>query len=219
MPLRAEGEGLGLAHRDRLDDAVGCGGLDREARRQPLDALAVDRVHHGLALAEDPFQHAAGADVDEMRGCIAHVDVVMLGRAVVEAALVALEFGLQRAAHDDVQLLEAAADAEERDAALDGAGNEAQRELVARMVIGLMVGRGLLAVMRRMHVRDRAGHQDAVEPVEQRVEMQRVHDRGDHHRRAVRHLGHGAHIFVADRMVEEPVAFVGIGGQADEGQV
>ncbi len=154
-----------------------------------------------------------------MRGRVAHVDVVVLGRAVVEAALVALQFRLQCAAHDHVQFLKAAADAEERDAALDGAGDEAQRELVARVVVGLMVGRGLLAVVRRMHIGNSARHQDAVEPVEQGIEMQRIHDRRDHHRRAVRHFGYRADILVADRVIEESVAFVGIGGQADEGQV
>ena len=55
--------------------------------------------------------------------------------------------------------------------------------------------------------------------VEQRIEPQDVDHRGDHHRRAVRRLGHGAHILVADRMKHEPVILIGIGGQSDKRQV
>lgn len=178
MPLGSEGEGLGLAHRDGLDDAIWRRGFHRETRCKALDALAMDRVHHGLALAEDLLQHAARTNVDDMGWRVAHVDVVVLRRAVVEAALVALQFGLERATHDHVQFLKAAADAEQGNAAFDGAGDEPQRELVARMVIGFVIGGGLLAIVRRMDVRDRAGHQDAVETVEQGIEMQRIHDGG-----------------------------------------
>ena len=69
------------------------------------------------------------------------------------------------------------------------------------MIIGLVVGRSLFAVVRRMHVGDCTGHENAVELVEQRVEMERVHDGRDHHRCAPGHLGDGAHILVADRVV------------------
>ena len=73
-----------------------------------------------------------------------------------------------------VQFLEAAADAEQRKPALQHLLDQLQRGGVARMVIGLMRRRGLLAVMRRMDVGDRPGDHDAVEMIEQRVEFQRV---------------------------------------------
>ena len=87
MPLGAEGEGLRVTHRYRFDDAVGRCRLDGEALGQPLDALAVDGVHHRLALAEDLLEETAGADVDGVCWRIAHVDVVVLGCPVIEAAL------------------------------------------------------------------------------------------------------------------------------------
>ena len=52
MPLKAITDTL-----DGLDDAVGGGRFHLQALGQPLDALAVDGVHHGLALAEDLLQH------------------------------------------------------------------------------------------------------------------------------------------------------------------
>jgi glyoxylate reductase len=219
VPLRADGEALGVAHRDRLDDAVGGCRFHGEAFRQPLDALAVDRVHHGLALAEDLLENAARADVDGVGWRIAHIHVVMLGRPVVEAALDVLQFRLERAAHHHVQLLEAAADAEQGHAPLQHLVDQLQRGGVAVVVIGLMRLGRLLAIMRRMHVGHRAGDDDAVEMIEQRVDFQRVDHRRDHDGRAQRHLGHGAHIFVADRVKQEAVILIGVRRQSDEGQV
>jgi hypothetical protein len=87
------------------------------------------------------------------------------------------------------------------------------------MVVRLMRCGGLLAVMRRMHVGDSARHHDTVEMVEKYVEFQRIHHGRDHHGRAQRHLRHGPHIFVADRVVEETVGFIGVRRKADEGQI
>jgi len=103
---------------------------------------------------------------------------------VIEPALALLQFGFEAAAKHHVQFLKAAADAEQRNAAVDDGADELQGHGVARMVVGLMVGGGLFAVVRRVHVGDGAGHQDAVEGIEQVIEMDRVDHGGNHQRRA-----------------------------------
>ena len=100
----------------------------------------MDRVHHGLALAEDMFQHATRANVDGMRRRVAHVDVVIVGRAMVEAAFDGLQFGLEGAAQHHVQFLEAAADADQRQAALQHLLDQLQGRGIARMVVGFVRG-------------------------------------------------------------------------------
>ena len=59
MPLRAEGEALGAPHRHRLDHAVRRRRLGGQSRRQLADALAVDGIDQGFALAQYPLEDAA----------------------------------------------------------------------------------------------------------------------------------------------------------------
>jgi hypothetical protein len=136
---------------------------------------------------------------------------------VVEAAFAALQFRFQRAAHGDVQLLEAAADAEQRHATGDDGPDQLQGGGVAAVVIGLVVSGGLLAIMRGVHVGDGTRHQDAVEMGEHAVEVVVIELRGDHHGIDVGHIRQCTDVFVAKRMEEETVFFIGVGGKADEG--
>ena len=69
-------EGLRIAHRHGLDDAVGRSCFHLQALGQALDALAVDRVHHRLALAEDALELAAGCHGDGMARAVAHVGII-----------------------------------------------------------------------------------------------------------------------------------------------
>ena len=85
------------------------------------------------------------------------------------------------------------------------------------MVVGFMIGARRPAIMRGMHIGNGARHQDAVEMIEQGAQIHRLGNGRDHHRQALRHVGNGADIFVAQRVEQQVVVFIGVGRQADEG--
>ena len=70
-------------------------------------------------LAQQVLQQAALGDVDVVGGRIVHVHVGRLGRPVIAPALDLVHVLVQRAAQRDIDLLQTAADREQRDAALD----------------------------------------------------------------------------------------------------
>lgn len=57
---------LGSLDAHGLDNAVRRGRFHREARRQPVDALVVQRVHHRLVAPQDLGQQAAGGEADRV---------------------------------------------------------------------------------------------------------------------------------------------------------
>ena len=69
MPLQPEHAALGVRHRHSFDGVVGRHGIGMQRRRQPVDALRVQRVHLEAPLADDagasrpprsPEPHAPG---------------------------------------------------------------------------------------------------------------------------------------------------------------
>ena len=133
----------------RLDRAVGRARLDDEPRAELADHLPVHRVHLDAARAEQLRELAVRLEIHVVRELEALVVRQADRRAVVEAARALLRLGDERAAERDVQLLEAAADGEERHAHLDRQRDELQRRRVAVGVVGLVALRRLLAVARR----------------------------------------------------------------------
>ena len=80
-----------------------------------------------------------------------------------------------------------------------------------------MLGGGLGAVVWRMNIRNRTGHDDAVEMIEEGIEVHRFGQGRDHHRERTRHFSNRAGIFVAERMKDElgrPLRVVATGGLA-----
>ena len=121
---------------------------------------------------------------------------------MVEVARLVLQLLAERAAEGDVHLLEAAADAEYRQAGGDRGLDHRQRGRVAlRVVPGAGIRSGPLVAM-RLDIRGAAGEQDAVEGLEPVVQVT-IAERGHEHGRRVRRLGDRVDVLFADGM--EPV--------------
>ena len=173
MPLHAERKARRIGDADRLDGAVLRHALDHDALAGLVDALAVQRVHADGLAAEEPREGAARDEPDLMPvgeddgGIGMDLAVLQPRHAMVHASGQLADLGMQRAAEGDVHLLQAAADAEDRHAAGDAGLDQRQRQRVARLVVGLVLGMRLGPEAGRMHVGARAGQQDAVDHVEQ----------------------------------------------------
>ena len=89
---------------------------------------------------------------------------------------------MQRATEGDVHFLEAAADAEDRHAALDAGIDQRQGHRVALLVVGFVGGMRLGPEARRMDVGAGAGEQDPVDRAQQRLDVGDVRGAGEHQR-------------------------------------
>ena len=105
-----------------------------------------------------------------------------VGRPVVHAAGQGLDFRLQRSAKRDIQFLHAAADAEKRDARVDGLADEWQRCCVAIPVIRFIFRRWCDTVERRVNVRARSCADNPVDAGNEAVEIERIAEGGNDHR-------------------------------------
>ena len=88
----------------------------------------------------------------------------------------------RRAAERHVQFLDAAADGEQRHAALDRPADQRQGRRVAVGIVGAVGLAGVAAIEFRVHVRLRARQHDAVDRVEKLVEVEPVAERRHQHR-------------------------------------
>ena len=98
-------------------------------------------------------------------------------RAMVERAFALLDFGGERAAQRDVELLDAAADRQQRHAVLDRLADQRQGRRIAGGIVGAVGLAGIAAIERGMDVRLRSGDHDAVDRSEQPVEVEPVAER------------------------------------------
>ena len=86
MPLHADEEAC-AGQRDRFDLPIGSDRLDEKSRCQPVDALAMQRIHLELVRAGQFFESAAGRQRDAMRAMpIALIDRLEFRPAVIEPA-------------------------------------------------------------------------------------------------------------------------------------
>ncbi len=140
MPLHAEGEALRTVGPERLDQPVARQRLDRQPLAQAFHALRVQGIDpHGVGAGER-MQHPSRHQADLVRRSVLHFERLVLVLAVIEQSLHLVQRLMQRAAEGDVHLLEAAADAEHRHAALHRRADQRQRGGVA---IGIVQGTGL----------------------------------------------------------------------------
>ena len=107
---------------------------------------------------------------------------------------------MQRAAEGDVDLLQAAADAEQRHAARDAGLDQRQSQRVARLVVGLVARIVVMAEMPRMDIGARAGEQHAVNGVEQCADIDDVRRAGKDQRQRTGDLGGRAQNTLADAL-------------------
>ena len=216
MPLDAEGEIARIANRYRLDRAVVRCRLYPERRGKIGNRLAVQRIHARLHIRQDRGQRPVGAHGDRMLDLEAAVPVLDLFGTVVHAPLLALDFGIERAAERYIELLQAAAHGQKRQAALDGAAGKAQGDAVAAWVVGLVVLVRLGAEDLRVHVRLGAGQENTVDPVQDAVDIVTVAQRRQDQRGHVGHLCQGIHIGVHHRVPFDADEFLQAGRKGDK---
>ena len=218
MPLHAEREAPGPAHGDRLDRAVLGDGLDREAVGEPVDALAVQRVDlDPLGAVEQRLQDAARRQSDGMGEAVALLERLGLVRAVVEPARELMDMLVQRAAQGDVELLQPAADAQDRHGPGERADDQGQGGGVARRVGLVALARRRAAIEARVDVGRAARDHQAVEPAEQLVGIEPGAQGRDQDRDRRGAGDDGVDILVADAVEMDLVAALQAGGHPDEG--
>ena len=131
-------------------------------------------------IASQPSSFANAPSASSRTSCRSANTTVRIGmdlavleprHAVVHAAGQLADLRMERAAERDIHLLQAAADAEQRHAALDAGLDQRQRHRVALLVVGLVRGTGLDAEIGRMDVGAAAGEQDAVDRAQQRIDV------------------------------------------------
>ena len=173
MPLYAERKARRVRDPDRLDGAVFGDALDHDALAGFEDALPVQRIHADGLAAEQLRKGAAGRQVDVVPVGEHHrrigMDFAVLQprHAVVHAAGDFADFRMQRAAEGDVHFLQAAADAEDRNAAGDAGFRQRQRDVVAVDVVGLVPLMRFGLEAGRMDIGAGARQHHAVDHIEQ----------------------------------------------------
>ncbi len=149
-----------------LDQAIRSPGDRLQPVAQGAQALAMQRVDADRVAAQRRLQPAAGFDRDVVNGLVLHIDRVVRVLPVVVETWLGIDLLVDVAAQGHVDLLHAAAHAEDRQATGDGQLHQRDVEQVALLVLGLARGLVLLAVQRRVDVAARAGQVDAVGHVE-----------------------------------------------------
>ncbi len=124
---------------------------------------------------------------------------------------------MQRTAERDAHLLKAAADSEQRHSAFDAGFNQRQRERVAVMVVGLVLGMLFQPEARGMDVGTRAGQKNAVHSVEQGADVGDLRCAGEHQRQRAGDVRDRPQIALADHLRRKAVLDdVHIGDDADD---
>jgi hypothetical protein len=124
-----------------------------------------------LCRTRQPPQQAAIRQLDLVGRPILHFERIVLVLAMLEMPRQRVDLLPERAAEGDVHLLEAATDAEHRQAGGDRRGNERQRRGIALGIMprALVAGRPRIAM--RLDVGGAAGEQDAVHAAEPLASM------------------------------------------------
>src|SRR6185437_3783272 len=200
VPLHGEQEPARAGHGNGLDEAIWSGGFGEQRRREPVDALAVQRVHAKGLFREQLRQQAAVADADIVGGTILHVEFGFLVFAMIHASGHLLHMLVQRAAHHDIQFLKAAADAEGGDAFFDGGLQKRKSRVVALFVEPGAFARGFSVVARGRDVRRRACEEKTIDGGKDFRGRDRRIKRRDEQRQGLRAVAHGGDVFLAHRM-------------------
>ena len=196
MPLHRQCKARRILDINRLGRAVGRMAIDHDARAGARDPLAMQRVGHDLISPHQPVKHPAFGKAHRMTQGKDLVQRAFGGHAVVHAARQIADLGMQAAPHRHVDFLKPPADAQKRLATFDAGPHQGQGDRIAVAVKGAM-GRGFLfAIFRGMHIRLAPGQKKAVKSVEELFDRYQTRVRGQDHRQAARHLGHGDRVDV-----------------------
>ena len=151
------------------------------------------------APSNSALQRAASGQPDRMGEAVALAQRLGLVGAVVEAARHLLDVLVQRAAQRDVELLQAAADAQERHALRQGAADQGQGGGVAGRVGLVAFARRRAAIVARVDVGRAARDHQAVEAGEQVVRVEARPQGRDQDRDSGGSGDHGVDILVRRR--------------------
>ena len=151
-------------------------------------------VGHHLARAHQPLEHPALGEAHDMAQRELLLDRTLGRHPVVEPAGQVADLGVQRAAESDVDLLKAAADAEEGLAARHACPHQRQGDRIAAAVEGAMrLGLGL-AVFLGVDIGPPASQQEAVAARQQFLDGDETRIGRDQERHAAGDLCHGGRI-------------------------
>ncbi len=218
MPLHAEREGGRIGDAHGLDGAVGCDRFHDQAFAEAIDRLPVQRIDLDRVGAIKEFLQApAGRQCHRVRRTIAFRQGHGLVGAMVEAIRQFVHFLMQRTPERDVQLLHPAADGEQRHTLGQSATDQGQGSGVARRIPGAAGPARLRPIVMWFDVGRAAGDQQAVELIEQRVEIKPRPQGGNQQWQAARAIDDGIDIFVAHLVVTEAIAVNEAGRHADDG--
>jgi len=213
---------------DGLDRSVGCPAFRRQGIREAGHALPVEGIYLNCPCAEQLFENAAFLQHDGMRRAILHIQRVVLVFAMIEAGLIAglggnlVDVLMQRAAIGDIELLEAAANRKERHGAVHAGADELQRQCIALTVEQHALARRCAAIFLRVHVRVRAGEEDAVAEIEEFCEVipRSVEGLARHWQEnglTISAAIDGGDVFLAGRMKGMRSQHLDVAGNADDG--
>ena len=200
MPLNAERKAWRVGDADRLDRAVLGDALDHDPRARLENALPMQRVYADGLAAEELREGAARNQVNivavgkDHGGVGMNFAVLQSRHAMVHAPRQLPDLRMQCAAKGDVHLLEATADAEDRDAAGYARLRQRQGHGVAMLVVGLMPGVRLGLEPGRMDVGAGACQQHAVDDIQQRVDIGDIRRARKHQRQGTCNLRDRAQI-------------------------
>ena len=133
-----------------------------KARRQTLNALAMNGIDLNLIRQAEAGEKTTRLHPQRMAWSVLHLDRLIAWLAVVHHAGNLLHLLVQGAAKRHVHFLEAAADAEHRDACRHCITNQRQGSLVTMGIMGRTGLTGRAAIVMRFDIRRRASEQQAV---------------------------------------------------------
>ncbi|MNT63075.1 hypothetical protein D3C72_2008540 [compost metagenome] len=120
------------------------------------------------------FEHTAGLHIHRMGRSVLHGQVRVIGLTVIEEAGKFMDFLMQAATERHVHFLEAAADAEHRNAGSDGCADQWQGGAVPLRIVFRTGGAVGALIVEGFHVRRRPGQQQTVELRQQVIDFGQV---------------------------------------------
>ena len=224
MPLDADGEAGRVGNADCLDRAVLRHTFDRDALAGIEDSLPVQRVDANAVASEQTGEVALRHELHLVavgkhdRGIGVDLAILEARHAMVHAARNVPDLGMQRTAERHVHFLEAAADAEDRHAALNAGLDQPKRHRVAILVIRFVGGMRLESKARRMDIGSCAGEENTVDRAQQGFDVGDVRRAREHQRQGAGDFGDRPHVSLPHKLDIVPVVHdAGIADHPDHG--
>jgi len=194
-------------HLKSLHQTIGRMGQGTQAWRQPVHALPVQGIDHGLCATGPLRQCTAGLDVDQVAG-----SVLLFGRHAVRLAVVHVSGHrvhclVQAAAQSHIDLLKTATDAQQGHSLLDASAHQGQGQRIALRVQRQAGIAYRLVKVRGVHIGRRARQHDPIHQRQQLRHLGRIGQR-EHDRLSLGTHLHGTGVFVTQQQKRHLVTVV-----------